>query len=154
MSNKQKEIEKLREETIRSLHVALVKKAHELIEITEKERKCDAMFSIGVRILDHLETISTIMRSMNSLVEYIKINPYILHQVEVDPIVRKLLDPVIGLYKSIREDLKDTLKIGEKFEKYFPEIETEYKSWTELISILISIHKQEKQMLYYIIRFL
>lgn len=141
------EKEKVNAEIQRSYAVAEMKKAHGLIEETEKSRKRPILQSICQRIDYHMQTLSGYMEMLNKF-------PFAESKIFSDSV---LID-IRGLgqvHESIRFDFQKNMEIGDdEMNRLFPKIEIAITSGFVVGISLVQIVRQLRHMRLYCERML
>lgn len=148
--NKEKRFEqkeRVDAETQRSLSVAEMKKAHMLIEETEKSRKRPILLSICSRIEYHIKLLVSSM-------EMLGMPSFALNKILSDNILDDLNDLAQG-YESIRFDFQRSMEIKEEeMNKLFPNIRIDLTSGYNAASTLSRMTRQLVHMKLYCERML
>ncbi len=140
-----KEKEKADAETQRSLAVAEMKKAHKLIEDTEKMRKRPVLQSICMRIDLQLKTLE-------NRTEMFGKSPFGSQKVLDDRIMDDITY-VYQMYESILFDFQKNMKIGdEEMNRLFPKIEMKTESGYHVSSSFATLFRQLAHMRIYCMR--
>jgi hypothetical protein len=140
------EKEKLDAEAQRSYAVAEMKKAHKLIEETEKSRKRPSIQSVCLRI-------DVVIKDFSVLVQMYGKTPFAGNDI-VDSI-KRIIQGYAQVYESICYDFQKTMEIkDEDMAKLFPRIEIDMKNGYSVSGCLFNIVAQLKHMRIYCERML
>jgi len=141
-SKRLREAEIQKVEAQRAFNVAIAKISHGLIEAAERARKTSLINSLLFRILVFLQN-SDISLSLFKGLQLTSSIPYPW---------RDFVEPIIDTYKSIRNDIKDNLKIKD-FEKLFPERPTYFETPSQAVTVISQLSEQLTQLMAYLLRF-
>ena len=142
-----KEKEKLDAETQRSLAVAEMKKAHKLIEDTEKMRKRPILQSICLRIDTHMKALAS------GIVVYAK-PPFANQKILADNVMDSIKSNY-QIYESIRFDFQKNMEIrDEEMNSLFPKIEMKTTKGYHVCSSFSRMNDQLRHMRIYCMRML
>jgi hypothetical protein len=142
-----KEKEKADAETQRSLAVAEMKKAHKLIEDTEKMRKRPVLQSICSRMEVHVKVLD------RAAAMYAK-HPFGRQKILADNVMDNIMF-FYQTYESILFDFQKNMKIGdEEMNRLFPKIEMKTESGFHVSSSFNRIIHQLTHMKIYCMRLL
>lgn len=124
-----------------------MKKAHKLIEETEKSRKRPALESVCHRIDISVNDIS---RYVSMLVE----KPFAEKEISSDN-VKQNIHFLFKTYESVRYDLQKTMDIKEDdMNKLFPKVEFTLTDGYSTSASLLNVHRQLRHMRLYCERML
>ena len=129
-------------EAQRALNVAVAKISHGFIEAVERVRKTSLINSLLLRIFTFLNNSNAFSSSLRE----IQPTSSVLYP------WGDLLRPLIDTYKSIREDIKNSLEI-KNFEELFPERTTYFKTLEQAIVVMNQLSEQLSQLMTYLLRF-
>jgi len=156
MSDPEKEIEKLKDETDRRELVIREKNFGREIEKIEKSRITPDILSIQQRLLEVVKGVNMIVMSKTNQETQQK-----LSNTPIGPTAKKTIDALIDNYISIRKDICYTITIGkkegkfpEKFQDIFPEIKTPIKTYGEMLDIMLMYAEQLLQIRIFLNRYL
>lgn len=145
-ANRIKEKEKELVEAKRREAVLLSKTLGQAIEEVDRRRKTPEITSLRNRILTHLGFCQSTMEGITKIFKKFPEQP-------IDSVMLATAHNIIDTYKSIREDLKEVLKIDDdKLEKLFPERQTYFETNVQAHIVLFGIFEQENQMFDYLSR--
>lgn len=151
ISNTQKEIEKLKDETERRLLVKKEKHLGREIEKIEKSRIAPDIISIHQRITE----LGGTMIDMSKGIQESQPDP----NFPIGPDTREMIKSFVKNYISIRKDICYTIEKKEKtfpdkFENIFPEIKTSTNTYREASTTLLTYAEQLLQIRTYLNRYL
>jgi len=142
-----KEKEKLDAETQRSIAVAEMKKAHKLIEDTEKMRKRPILQSVCLRIDDHIKTLAGSGKVFGE-------PPFADNKILADN-AKQIIKSNYEIYESIRFDFQKSMEIrDEEMDRLFPKIEMETTDGWSVSNLFYRISQQLRHMRIYCMRLL
>jgi hypothetical protein len=143
--SRQKETERLKAETARSLEVVEMKKAHRKIEELEKERKQAGILSVWYRLNSHVDHLLNEAKGDNDLIQGKKFS---------DLVRNNRAKSISQMYESVRFDFKKTLDLkDEEFNVLFPALKIETETDMNFLRSVNDMALQEIHMQHYCKRY-